>query len=198
MKNGNDPHLNRIVPKDWWVEDLCDLQIDLYKRVITMIKTKGKMSGDVIKEALKAYVMRRLSGFNNGTIQGDDVIKNRMVVVTSNLAPSYREKQLLQVSIALKCREIGRKELKRRIVADLLIRAQARETTIYDIDIEIRRLEFVSNASTVKLAKLIDGYLAKIGKDPNLPLSKFVGLAQMVSDFSRLSHDGLYNAIDML
>ena len=47
------------------------------------------------------------------------------------------------------------------------------------------------------VAKLIDGYLAEISKDPNLPLSNFVDLAEMVSGISRPGHDGLYRAIDM-
>ncbi|KAF9590300.1 hypothetical protein IFM89_032308 [Coptis chinensis] len=48
-----------------------------------------------------------------------------------------------------------------------------------------------------EVAKLVDGYLAKIARDPNLPLSKFLDLAEMVSGFSRPAHDGLYRAIDM-
>jgi hypothetical protein len=47
------------------------------------------------------------------------------------------------------------------------------------------------------VAKLIDGYLAEIAKDPNLPLLKFVELAEMVSGISRPAHDALYRAVDM-
>ncbi|PSS21234.1 BTB/POZ domain-containing protein [Actinidia chinensis var. chinensis] len=244
MENGNDPHWNgvrkqQLVPKDWWVEDLSELQIDLYKRVITTIKTKGKMSGDVIGEALKAYAHRRLPGFGKGMIQGGNVVKHRLVVETIIwLLPMEKRSvpcdfllRLLQAVIALECGEMGRKELMRRIgqqleeatVADLFIRSPAGETTMFDIDLvqnlveefikqdkspltdfpngnefqEVRSPGFVSDASKVKVAMLVDGYLAEIGQDPNLPLSKFLDLAQMVSDLSRPSHDGLYRAIDM-
>ncbi|XP_057501447.1 BTB/POZ domain-containing protein NPY2-like [Actinidia eriantha] len=244
MENGNDPHWNgvrkqQLVPKDWWVEDLSELQIDLYKRVITTIKTKGKMPGDVIGEALKAYAHRRLPGFGKGMIQGGNVVKHRLVVETIIwLLPMEKRSvacdfllRLLQAVIALECGEMGRKELMRRIgqqleeatVADLFIRSPAGETTIFDIDLvqnlveefinqdkspltdfpnenefqEVRSPGFVSDASKVKVAMLVDGYLAEIGQDPNLPLSKFLDLAQMVSDLSRPSHDGLYRAIDM-
>ncbi|KAM0845989.1 hypothetical protein ACQ4PT_055974 [Festuca glaucescens] len=47
------------------------------------------------------------------------------------------------------------------------------------------------------LAKLIDGYLAEIAKDPNLPLQKFIKIAEMVPLMARPAHDGLYRAIDM-
>ncbi|KAG5535511.1 hypothetical protein RHGRI_023322 [Rhododendron griersonianum] len=243
-ENGNDPQWNGVrkqpmVPKDWWVEDLCDLQIDLYKRVITTIKTKGKVSGDVVGEALKAYALRRLPGFSKGMIQGSDVIKNRSVVETIIwLLPTEKNSvscsfllRLLQAVIALDCGEMGRKEVVRRIgqqleeatVGDLFIRTPAGETTLFEIDVvqnlveefikqekgtvtdfqeeiefqEIRSPAFVSDASKVKVAKLVDGYLAEISRDPNLLLSKFVDLAQMVSELARPSHDGLYRAIDM-
>ncbi|KAE8665231.1 transmembrane 9 superfamily member 4-like [Hibiscus syriacus] len=49
-----------FVPNDWWVEDLCELDIDLYKRVLTAVKSKERMDGLAIGEALKAYTIRWL------------------------------------------------------------------------------------------------------------------------------------------
>lgn len=48
-----------------------------------------------------------------------------------------------------------------------------------------------------KVAKLVDLYLQEIAKDVNLTVSKFVGLAESIPDVSRISHDDLYNAIDI-
>jgi hypothetical protein len=55
----------------------------------------------------------------------------------------------------------------------------------------------VSGDSERVLAKLIDGYLAEIAKDPNLPLQVFIKIAEMVPLAARPAHDGLYRAIDM-
>lgn len=62
---------------------------------------------------------------------------------------------------------------------------------------EIRSPIFVPSTAKIAVAKLVDGYLAEVARDPNLPLSKFVNLAERVPSDSRPVHDGLYRAIDM-
>ncbi|KAK8518871.1 hypothetical protein V6N13_017862 [Hibiscus sabdariffa] len=241
-ENENDPKCNgvksRPVPKDWWVEDLCELEIDLFKRVIMSIKTKGILSHDVIGEALKAYSYRRLQGFSKGVIHSGDVGKYRSTVDTMVwLLPAEKGSvscsfllKLLKAAIIFDSGNMAREQLMRRIgqqleeasVNDLLIRAGEGEDAMYDVDTvqkivkeflmqdqavgfeseeyevqEIRRPGILTEASKLIVAKLIDAYLAEIAKDPNLPLSKFVDLAEMVSYISRPSHDRLYRAIDM-
>ncbi|KAG6764708.1 hypothetical protein POTOM_032191 [Populus tomentosa] len=61
---------------------------------------------------------------------------------------------------------------------------------------ESRRSSSASHSSKLKVAKLVDGYLQEIARDVNLPLSKFIALAEAIPDFSRLDHDDLYRAID--
>ncbi|KAL5788106.1 hypothetical protein ACOSP7_005055 [Xanthoceras sorbifolium] len=243
-ENGNDPNWNgvrnRAVPKDWWVEDLCELEIDLYKRIIVNIKTKVVVPDEVIGEALKAYAYRRLSGFYKGMIQCKDVGKYQSVVDTivwllpaekGSVSCSFLLK-LLKAAIIVDSGDMVKGQLVRRIgqqleeanVNDILIRAPEGESTKYDVDtvqkiveefltqdqnaeiesaegdrevLEIRRPGILSDASKLMVAKLIDGYLAEIAKDPNLPLIKFADLAEMVSSISRPAHDGLYRAIDM-
>ncbi|KAK5838014.1 BTB/POZ domain-containing protein NPY2-like [Gossypium arboreum] len=241
-ENGNDPNFNgvksRPVPKDWWVEDLCELEIDLYKRVIMSIKTKGIQSHEVIGEALKAYSYRRLPGFSKGVIHSRDVGKYRSTVDTivwllpaekGSVSCSFLFK-LLKAAIIVDSGDMAREQLVRQIgqqleeasLNDLLIRAAEREDVMYDVDMvqkivnkflmqdrnaeyeseenkvqEIQRPGILTDASKLIVAKLIDAYLAEIAKDPNLPLSKFVDLAETVSCISRPTHNGLYRAIDM-
>jgi hypothetical protein len=63
--------------------------------------------------------------------------------------------------------------------------------------VESRRSTAATHGSKLRVAKLIDGYLAEIARDPNLPLVKFVQIAESIPDFARPIHDGLYRAIDM-
>ncbi|KAL1316152.1 BTB/POZ domain-containing protein NPY4 [Arachis ipaensis] len=244
-ENGNDPHWNGVrkqqtVPKDWWVEDLCDLQLDLYKRVISTIITRGNVSSAVIGEALSAYASRRLPCFTKGTMQAGDITKNTILLETIiRLLPAETGSascsfllKLLTAAVVLECEPSEKSKLMRRIgqcleeatVDDLLICGQVGETTTFEVD-TVQRLveEFIAheqhsqaeslsedelhemrspsmvsdNSKKMKVAKLVDGYLAEISRDPNLPISNFVNLAELVSSFPRPSHDGLYRAIDM-
>ncbi|XWS63729.1 hypothetical protein CRYUN_Cryun06bG0126400 [Craigia yunnanensis] len=62
---------------------------------------------------------------------------------------------------------------------------------------ESRRSSSASHSSKLKVAKIVDGYLQEIARDINLPLSKFITIAETIPDFSRLDHDDLYRAIDI-
>ncbi|KAL8476945.1 hypothetical protein ACS0TY_029300 [Phlomoides rotata] len=225
----------QIVPKDWWVEDICQLHIDIYKRVVSTIQAKGKVSSDVIGESLKAYALRRLPGLSKGNVQGD-TLKCRYLVdtITELLLPTEKSSvscsfllKLLQASFVLECRETTSSSLMQKIaqqldeatMADLLIRSPTGEMALYNIDIVRDLVEhFVMqegstqsddpdfhdvyrglslDASKIKVARLVDSYLAEAARDSSLPLSKFVDLAAMISAFPRLIHDGIYRAIDM-
>lgn len=68
------------------------------------------------------------------------------------------------------------------------------------IDLEFqerRRSSSASHCSKLKAAKLVDGYLQEIAKDENLPMSKFIAIAEAIPEFARLNHDDLYKAIDI-
>ncbi|KAJ4876805.1 BTB/POZ domain-containing protein NPY2 [Raphanus sativus] len=236
----------REVPHDWWAEDLCELEIELYKRVIMNIKTKGILGGEVIGEALKAYGYRRLSGFNKGGMEQGDLVKHKTVIETLVwLLPAEKDSvscgfllKLLKAVTMLNSGETVKEQLVRRIgqqleqasVSELLIKKSHQEReTLYDVDLvkkivvefmardhnnseieveddddegfevkEIKKIPgILSEASKLMVVKLIDSYLAEIAKDPNLPASKFIDLAESVSSISRPAHDGLYRAIDM-
>ncbi|XP_014514622.1 BTB/POZ domain-containing protein NPY2 [Vigna radiata var. radiata] len=241
-ENGIESNQNglrtRLVPKDWWVEDLCELEVDLYKSVISNIKSKAVQSNEVIGEALKAYAYRRLPNFSKGMIQCGDVSKHRVIVETivwllpteKGSVPCRFLLKLLKAAIFVESGDRTKEELVKRIgqqleeasVSDILIQAPDGDATMYDVSIVqnivtefftkdynveiesvaggelegIRKPGILSDASKLMVAKLIDGYLAEIAKDPNLPLSDFVNLAELVSSISRPAHDGLYRAID--
>lgn len=245
-ENGINSHWNGVrkqpmVPNDWWVEDLCELEVDLYKRVIMTIKAKGSTPAVVIGEALRTYAYRRLLGsLEDAVSNGVDCTKRCAALdAIVFLLPSEEGSvscsfllKLLRAACLLESGESHRINLIKRIgtqldgasVSDLLIPGNVDENSMYNIDlimeiveefmlhnsdsgkakfqddeeiVEIENGTSVSSTSKLAVAKLIDGYLAEIAKDPNLPLSKLIGLAEMVSSLPRPTHDGLYRAIDM-
>uniref|UniRef100_A0A1J3F713 BTB/POZ domain-containing protein NPY2 n=1 Tax=Noccaea caerulescens TaxID=107243 RepID=A0A1J3F713_NOCCA len=139
------------VPNDWWVEDLCELEIDFYKRVIMNIKTKGILGGEVIGEALKAYGYRRLSSFNKVVMEQGDLVKHKTVIETLVwLLPAEKNSvscgfllKLLKAVTMLKSGEMVKEQLVRRIgqqleeasVAELLIKSNQESETLYDVDL---------------------------------------------------------------
>ncbi|KAF8015669.1 hypothetical protein BT93_H1252 [Corymbia citriodora subsp. variegata] len=75
-----------------------------------------------------------------------------------------------------------------------------RSRSAENIDIEFqesRRSSSASHSAKLKVAKIIDNYLQEISRDVNLPLVKFVALAEAVPEFARVDHDDLYRAIDI-
>ncbi|CAM0871640.1 unnamed protein product [Alopecurus aequalis] len=61
--------------------------------------------------------------------------------------------------------------------------------------------DFVSAASPPNdvgpVGRLMESYLAEISSDVNLPVDKFVGLAELIPERSRFNEDGMYRAIDI-
>lgn len=250
------------VPKDWWVEDICDLDIDLFWRVMVAAKSKG-VPNELVCEAIKVYAQRWLPGVSDdhtmadsprGTkISVDYVLEEQkhkdMLETIVSLLPA--EKGFSPVSFLLKLLKAGtilnvslstREELVRRIglqledasLRDLLIPSLSYVNEMYDVDVVMRivdhyllqyqnvetssegetfmaipnekrrtrsaetvDLQMTSHGSKHKVAKLVDGYLAEVARDPNLPVVKFMQIAESVPDFARTFHDGLYRAVDM-
>jgi hypothetical protein len=250
---GPDSHWNGVrkqltVPRDWWVEDICDLEMSLYKKVILAIKAKGRTASEVVGEALRAYAYRRLfSTLDSAANNGLDCTRHRAALETIvSLLPAERGSvscgfllKLLRAVSLLGSDEAYRDGLVKRIglqldgasVSDLLIPASSDENAMYNVDLvssileefmaqrhgdgggielqdddeeyamdgESHHLSSSASGSDSEraLAKLIDGYLAEIAKDTNLPLQKFIKIAEMVPLAARPAHDGLYRAIDM-
>lgn len=64
-------------------------------------------------------------------------------------------------------------------------------------DYESDGIHSPSQTSLLKVAKLVDNYLAEIAADANLKLTKFMVIAESLPSHARTIHDGLYRAIDI-
>ncbi|KAL6606065.1 hypothetical protein ACP70R_041718 [Stipagrostis hirtigluma subsp. patula] len=231
---------SQAVPKDWWIEDLCELDVDLYRRVMVAIKSRGRIPSDAIVEALKAYAARWLPDCCDTLVDNVYATSYKHLLETIVwLLPSDKGTsgsscrfflKLLKVTVLIGAGDLLKEELMDRIVmhlhkasvSDLLIPSQPPAQTIYDVQLVqtlinryMRRAGVaedgiflnnldqemfetnVDDESLLALSKLVDRYLAEVASDPNLSVSSFVGLATSVPESARLTHDGLYTAIDI-
>lgn len=266
-----------LVPRDWWLEDISDLDIDLYKRVIQAIKSKSAPP-DLIAESIRIYTYKSLPDVIN---QEPNIPMRENALITSEEAASScklntemtaKDRNVLETVVSLLPSEKGtsscsfllrllkactfldassctKMDLARRVglqldeasLHDLMIPSVSYASdTVCDVDLMARILEHymmqfrsgseesevvsggievqrttllneiardshvvehrmtaATHGSQLKVAKLVDRYLAEVAKDANMPLGKFIQLAESVPDFARPLHDGLYRAIDM-
>lgn len=258
-----------LVPKDWWLEDISVLDIDLYKRVIQAIKAKGAPL-ELVAESIRTYTLKSLPNLLQESIstREDALItseessckfteitaKDKHVFETLvSLLPVEKGTsscsfllRLLKATTFLDASSSTKMELARRVglqleeasLHDLMIPSVSYSSdTVCDVDLMIRimehymaqfqspqvdqstqmelqkttllteididsnaidhRMTAATHSSQLKVAKLVDRYLAEIARDANMPLAKFIQLAESVPEFARPVHDGLYRAIDM-
>lgn len=79
------------------------------------------------------------------------------------------------------------------------------ECTMHDIDVMQRIVEYFlmheqqqqQKTGKSNVSKLLDNYLAEVARDPNLSVTKFQVLAELLPESARICDDGLYRAIDI-
>ncbi|XP_068643645.1 BTB/POZ domain-containing protein At5g47800-like [Aristolochia californica] len=150
---------HRSVPKDWWTEDISDLDIELFRSVITAVRSTKQLPDALIGEALHVYASRWLPSSSNGwaaetSVERTDDSKNkhrRILESIVSLFPSDRRSvsggfllRLLKVanlvgsSPSTKAELIKRsgRQLDEATVNDLLVPSYSTsEPHFYDVDL---------------------------------------------------------------
>lgn len=88
---------------------------------------------------------------------------------------------------------------------NLLVPSQPGLNYLYDVNLILRFLKSFLSEGVAKLSKdriirvaqLLDLYLAEVAPDPRLKPSKFIALATALPDSFRDSYDEMYHAMDM-
>ncbi|KAG2302107.1 hypothetical protein Bca52824_030758 [Brassica carinata] len=233
-RQGYQKRQNHSVPRDWWTEDVSELDLDLFRSVITVARSSSTLPPQLVGEALHVYTCRWLPYFKSNSHLCFSVKENeaalerhrRVVNTVLNMIPadkgSVSERFLLRLvsiasylgtSVTTKT-ELIRKaglQLDEATLTDLMLPSQSSShLQSYDIELVAAVLESFlmpwrryhsSNSQLLhslrKVAKLVDSYLQAVSQDVQMPLSKFVSLAETVPDIARDSHDRLYKAINM-
>ncbi|GAB2224753.1 hypothetical protein Drorol1_Dr00005523 [Drosera rotundifolia] len=147
---------HQSAPKDWWTEDISNLNIDIFRGIITTLKSTNILPPQLIGEALHVYAYRWLpiskSRNNSEAIQDDAAEKNRRVLeMIVSLIPAEAGSvsvgflmKLLNIANLLGVSPVTKAELVRRTsqqleeatVNDLLLPSHSSTTQkTYDIDL---------------------------------------------------------------
>ncbi|KAF2310796.1 hypothetical protein GH714_017310 [Hevea brasiliensis] len=152
---------------DWWYEDVLTLSLPFYKRLISIMESRG-VRQEIIAGSLAFYAKKYLPGLNRR--QGASESSSRLMAV--GLAPPSEEDQ-------------------KALLED--IDSGASPCSVDDSHL----IGSPSLTPITLVAKLIDGYMAEVAPDVNLKLPKFQALAAAVPEYARPLDDGLYRAIDV-
>ncbi|OIV98315.1 hypothetical protein TanjilG_16642 [Lupinus angustifolius] len=77
---------------DWWYEDVSNLSLPLYKRLIAVMESRG-IRQDIIAGSLAFYAKRYLPGLNRRHAYGDS--STHLAPVTSGSPPSEEDQKIL-------------------------------------------------------------------------------------------------------
>lgn len=147
--------------------------------------------------------------------------RERNVLSVSFLSMLLRSSIYLETTVA--CRlDLEKRmalQLGQAVLDDLLIPSYAfTGDTLFDVDtvkrimvnyleseVEGSRLRSIAGGEHFsppsidleRVGKLMENYLAEIASDRNLTVSKFVGIAELVPEQSRVTEDGMYRAVDI-
>ncbi|XP_057782390.1 LOW QUALITY PROTEIN: BTB/POZ domain-containing protein At1g03010-like [Salvia miltiorrhiza] len=146
-------------PLDWWGKSLSQLNLDLFQRVLSSVKTKG-LKQDLISRILINYAQNSIQGLVKGNISDLDLQKKQRITVETitGLLPSQSRKSsvpmaflssLLKSAISASASTSCRSDLERRIglqldqaiLEDILIPANPHgnsHSPMYDTDSVLR------------------------------------------------------------
>ncbi|KAJ8755721.1 hypothetical protein K2173_024265 [Erythroxylum novogranatense] len=210
-----------ILDMDYFVKTIAGIKAkgvrpDLVGSIIAHYASKWlpDLSGDAIDKGLTNFVESPES------VTASWMKKRFFVETLVGILPPEKDSipcnfllRLLRTANMVGVEPTYRAELERRIswqldqasLKELMIPSFSHTCgTLLDVELVIRLVKrFVqmddvtkTGAALIKVAKLVDCYLAEAAVDANLSLSEFVALAGALPCHARITDDGLYRSID--
>ncbi|RDX90603.1 Coleoptile phototropism protein 1, partial [Mucuna pruriens] len=214
---------NNVGSWECWFDDACIVDMDYFVKTLTSIKKKG-VSAELIGSIITHYASIWLpengvtTDFHSPESITTSWLKKRFLVETLvSVLPHEKDSvpcnfllHLLRTANTVGVDAAYRAELENRIswqldqasLKELMIPSFSHTCgTLLDVELVLRLVKrFFSldrdGAALVKVAKLVDCYLAEAALDSNLTLSQFLALAGAIPSHARVTDDGLYRAID--
>ncbi|KMT02116.1 hypothetical protein BVRB_9g207600 [Beta vulgaris subsp. vulgaris] len=193
----------------WWFEDLLVLNENLLEMVVNLM---------VCRKLDHGTISRFLFHYQKSKFIGAELDKKCRIIemVINNLCSldhfsvSYKNLMgILRISLNLNINKYIRSRLECMIglrmdeatLDNLLVPSPLGVNYLYDVNLVLRFLKSflgkVTNDRIIRVAHLLDLYLAEVAPDPSLKPSMFIALATALPDSSRDSYVDMYHAMDM-
>ncbi|KAK7325206.1 hypothetical protein VNO77_29364 [Canavalia gladiata] len=209
-----------------WLDDACILEMDYLVKTLSGIKEKGvrgDLIGSIITHYASKWLPdlenNTLTHFQESpeTVTSSWIKKRFFVQTLVGVLPPEKDSipcnfllRLLRTANMVGVESTYRSQLENRIscqldqasLQELLIPSFTHTCdTLLDLQLVLRLVKrFLSfdhdGAALVRVARLVDCYLAEAAVDANLSLSEFLELARALPSHARATDDGLYRAID--
>ncbi|ONK68147.1 uncharacterized protein A4U43_C05F7930 [Asparagus officinalis] len=210
---------NSSTPKDWWTEDIAELDLNHFRTIVSCLKSSGGLPPALIGEALHVYSVKNLPDPNGMVeLRGKE---RRVLEAVASMIPIEDGAvsggflmRLLKIGILVGASTSVRAELVRRAgrqldevsVGDLVfyVREGVVDIGVVEAVVESflegfrrrRAVEKDERERMRRVAKVFDEYLGFVAGDREMTVEKFVELSTLLPEVAREEHDGLYRAID--
>ncbi|KAK1424121.1 hypothetical protein QVD17_19436 [Tagetes erecta] len=211
---------HKSAPKDWWTEDIADLNMDQFRCVVNSVRSTNMLPPKLIGEALHVYACRWLqpetSLASDMNKEEETEKRKKQLEMIISLIPDDRGS--VSFGFLLRLVNMGNTLAASQVIRSQVIKKcslQLEDATLDDLKLyDIELIEVVlegyitqwkksyqrdakSLNMVTKVAKVVDSYLHVVSMDPNMSVKKLVSLAKALPDFARPQHDNLYKAINI-
>uniref|UniRef100_A0A1J3K7J5 BTB/POZ domain-containing protein n=1 Tax=Noccaea caerulescens TaxID=107243 RepID=A0A1J3K7J5_NOCCA len=183
------------VPRDWWTEDISDLDLDLFRCVITAARSSFTLPPQLIGEALHVYTCRWLPYFKSKSSSGFSVKENettlerhrRVVNTVVNMIPA--DKGSVSESFLLRLVSIASYVGASLTTKTELIRKaglQLEEATLADLLLPSRSSSHLHRYDTDLVAAVLESFLMLWRRQSSAHLSSTSQLLHSIRKVAKL------------
>ncbi|MQM20072.1 hypothetical protein Taro_053086 [Colocasia esculenta] len=205
--------------REWWFDDLTVLHPKIVEKLITTLGAYGTDNRNLILTRfllhyLKTALQRTGGGNGDGDLDYSGLADTAVYGVVLMGRTSFSCRGLFWVlrvvsglGLSKDCRNKLEKlmgsMLDQATLDDLLV--SGHDGGVYDVNLVLRLLRVFASTDEggvplqrmKTVGRLMDKYLGEISPDPNLKVSKFLGVAESLPDSARDCFVGVYRALDI-
>lgn len=139
---GYDKKHRQSVPRDWWTEDVSDLDIDLFRHIIIAVRSTNMLPSQLIGEALHVYASRwlpdttRTRTIGSTAAQPEEITVKNQRILEAIVSMIPAERGSLSITFLLRLLSLGNYLGSSQLTKTELVRRSSQqldEATVSDL-----------------------------------------------------------------